>query len=140
MFQSRDAVLAALALAMASPVGAATSDKECPSGKLIKVRTEERSQAIAPPTQEDAPRGEPAARSPGRFYYLTLQCGDARYVARFLDGGDFSPEDLKTGGAVRFRVKGDKLYLKGPHGQEIEGLFAVVKPQVGQRTGGGSPR
>jgi hypothetical protein len=121
---------AAVSVGVLAAIPAAAADRECASGKVTKVRIEERREGPAAGAPEG---GSPADRRPasgGRLYYVTLRCGDDVYVGRFVEGGGFRPDEFQPNDTVRFRVKGVKLYLRAADGRELEGLAGSARPRV----------
>ena len=133
------AAVAAVAVAWAASPAAA-ADKTCAAGKLIKIRTDDRRGGPLPPTKEDDGADVPRRPLYGQVHYLTLQCGDVLYVARFQGGRGFAEEEFEPGAPVKFRISGDKMYVTTARGDEIEGLVGTMSAGSRRRRTGPSPK
>jgi hypothetical protein len=110
-------ILPALAFtfALASPPVSPTVT--CESGRVVTVRTLERSEGGP---SRGATDGRPPSSGRGALYFLTLRCGDRTWETSVPEGAPgLRREDLRPRDHVAFRVEGTKLYLKRSDGTRL---------------------
>jgi hypothetical protein len=113
-------VLATLALALAAAGDPACGAVTCPSGRLVRVRTLERSEGIAGGPSPALPDARPPSRPGGALHFLTFACGPRSWEARVAAAAPgLRPEDLRPRDGVSFRVEGETLYVERPDETEL---------------------
>jgi hypothetical protein len=123
-------LLVPLALA-GSPVPPAAT---CEHGRLVTVRTLERSEvSLGGPSPAGTDQAPPSSAR-GALHFLTFQCGDRTWQARAPEGTPgLRREDLRPRDDVAFRVEDGKLYMTRADGTRL--VLRVSKPRPAPEPG-----
>jgi hypothetical protein len=124
-----DMILEVLLLALAGhPVAGSVT---CEKGRLVTVRTLERSEGPAGGPSPAAPDERSPSPGRGALHLLTFRCGDRTFEASIPDGApDLRREDLRPRDDVAFRVDGGTLYLKRRDGTRLRLHLSAPHPDA----------